>query len=447
MTNKNYFKKVIKIAWPAVLESVFISLAGIIDTLMVSEMGPYAISAVGLTIQPKYIGLAFFLAINIAISSLIARRYGENKKEEANTLLLTALMFTIIIGLAISFLCVYYADDIIHFCGSNTDSHKTAVTYFSIIMGGSLFNAISLVINAALRGIGNTKIAMRTNVVSSLVNVLFNYLLITGRYGFPALGIKGAAYATVLGTIVAMIMSFASLFTSCSFLNLPFIFKKHLFFSFKALKSILHLANNFLLENLAMRIGFVATAIFASRLGTEAFAAHQVGMNILSLGFAIGDGMQVSAVSLIGYSLGQKKKDEALTYGKTCQKIGFLSSLLLAIALFLSARSFFGAFFPDQEHIIDICLLLSKYIMIIVLFQVSQTIFTGCLRGAGDVTYTLITSLISVAIVRTIVTYILSTYFSLGIHSVWLGVLADQCCRFAFNGYRFYQGKWVNYKI
>lgn len=130
MLRKDYFKKVIKIAWPAVIESVFISLAGIIDTLMVSELGPYAISAVGLTIQPKFVGLAFFLAINIALSSLIARRYGEGKRQEANVILATALLFTLIVGLLISFLSVYLADDIIRLCGSNADSHKAAVTIF-----------------------------------------------------------------------------------------------------------------------------------------------------------------------------------------------------------------------------------------------------------------------------------------------------------------------------
>ena len=105
-----------------------------------------------------------------------------------------------------------FAGAIIGFCGSTADTHNDAVVYFRIIMGGMIFNCIQMGINAAQRGAGNTKITMRTNVTSNTINILLNYLLINGRFGFPALGIRGAALATISGTVVACIMSVASIF-------------------------------------------------------------------------------------------------------------------------------------------------------------------------------------------------------------------------------------------
>ena len=106
-------KEALRIAWPAVLESFFVSLASMIDTYMVSGLGTYAVAAVGLTTQPKFLALALFFSTNIAVSALVARRRGQNDKRNANEILLTALLFTIISCAIISFVTVVGGDLII----------------------------------------------------------------------------------------------------------------------------------------------------------------------------------------------------------------------------------------------------------------------------------------------------------------------------------------------
>lgn len=216
LVKENYHKETLKItidmAWPAIVESFFVAFAGLIDSLMVSSLGSYAVAAVGLTTQPKLLGLALFFALNVAISALVARRRGEKKQDSANEILLTAVLFIVIAAIISSIVFVLFAGAIIGLCGSTADTHNDAVVYFRIIMGGMIFNCIQMGINAAQRGAGNTKITMRTNVTSNTINILLNYLLINGRFGFPALGIRGAALATISGTVVACIMSVASIF-------------------------------------------------------------------------------------------------------------------------------------------------------------------------------------------------------------------------------------------
>ncbi len=445
-TKSDLVKEAIRMAWPAVLESFFVSLAGMIDTMMVSSLGTAAVASTGLTTQPKFLALCFFIAINVAVSALVARRRGQNDQKSANQILLTAIVTVIILCVIISTITVVFADPIITICGSNADTHAGAVTYFRVIQAGMFFNVMSLVINAAQRGSGNTRIAMTTNVASSIINIIFNYLLINGHLGFPALGLFGAAFATVLGTVVAFCMSLRSLFKKGSYVSIPYMKANHLRPSFESLKSINGLGSNILLENLAMRIGFITTAVIAANLGTEPFAAHQVGMNFLGLAFSFGDGMQVAAVALIGRSLGQGDSKKAKEYGSICQMIGLAISIVLAIIMFFGGRTLFSFYFTD-EIMLDYGVKITRYIMIIVLFQISQIVFGGCLRGAGDVKYTLFASLISVAIIRTVVTYVCTTVLGWGLDGIWLGVLADQFTRFIMLSIRFKQGHWTEVRI
>ena len=295
--NREYIKRTLQVAWPAVLESFFVALVGIVDSMMVSRLGEYAVAAVGLTTQPKFIGLAPILATNIAVSALVARRKGQGDKKDANRVLMTAFILAMVLVFTVSMLSIIFASPLIHFAGSEADTHEAAVLYFRIIMGGLVFNVISLVINAAQRGSGNTKIAMRTNLTSNLVNVVFNFLLIEGRFGFPAIWVMGAAIATVLGTMVACGMSIASLFNKNSFVSVPYIIREKIRASFGTLKQIFGLASNVFIEQIFLRIGFMSVSVMSAKLGTQAFAAHQVGMNAMQLSFSFGDGMQVAAVT------------------------------------------------------------------------------------------------------------------------------------------------------
>lgn len=439
-------QEALRMAWPAVCESFFVALAGMIDSLMVSSMGSYAVAAVGLTTQPKFMGLAMFIAMNVSISALVARRRGEQKKREANQILLTAIFFILAAVVVVSSLCVIFANQIIHFCGSAEDTHDTAVIYFRIIMGGMIFNVVSMGINAAQRGSGNTIIAMKTNVISNLVNIIGNYLLINGHFGFPALGIHGAAIATVFGTVIACIMSICSLFQKDNFVSLPYIVRAKIKGSFETLGHIIKVGYSVFIEQILMRIGFMSTAMMAAGMGTAAMAAHQVGMNILGMTFSFGDGMQVAAVALIGRSLGEGAPDKAKEYGKVCRRIGLCISIALAVIYFFGGETLYRLFF-EEDNIVAYGVQIIRVIIVIVLFQVSQVIYMGCLRGAGDTTYTAIASTISVTVIRTGFSYLCGILLSWGIPGIWLGILADQISRFLFASIRFKAGKWTKIKI
>ena len=444
--DKNIIKTSFSMALPSMLEMFFVSLAGLIDTLMVSSLGSDSVAAVGLTNQPKFISMSVFMALNVSVSALVARRFGEKKRMDANTVFTTAFAFMLVMCVIISFVMVYFADFIIEFCGSTPETHADSVMYFRIIMLGLIFTTVQMCINSAQRGCGNTKITMRTNVTANAVNMVFNYLLIGGKFGFPALGVKGAAIATVFGYFVSCIMSIISVLRAKVYINIPYILKNKIYPRIETFVGIIKIGYSFFLEQLLMRIGFMFTALMAADQGMDSMAAHQVVMNILSMSFAFGDGLQTASVALIGRSLGEKNPDKAWQYGNACQFIGGVISVILVVIYLFGGRPVLNLFFKEK-HIVDIGVSIMYIAIFTVLFQVRQIIYMGCLRGAGDTFYTAMSTMIAVTIIRTVVSYLGGYVLGLGIVGIWLGILADQVFRLIFSVTRYKKGKWVSIKI
>ncbi len=419
-------RRAFRVAWPSTLESFLVALVSVVDTIMVSSLGAAAIAAIGLTGQPKFICLAVFLSVNVAVSAIVARRKGEGDREGANRVLVQAILITVVLTVVITALALIFAEPVLRLAGTNEDTHELATGYFRIIVGCQFFNVLNMVINAAQRGVGNTKIAMRTNIVSNLVNIVFNYLLIGGNFGFPALGVNGAAIATVLGTVVASGMALRSVMHPDSFLYL-FYNKRPVGFDRKTLGSIANIGSATLAEQLFLRFGFLMYTMVVARLGTNAFAAHQIGMNIITISFAFGDGLSVASVSLVGQSLGEKRPDLAKVYGGFCQRLGFLCSAAVAFVYVVFGRDVFRLFSADPE-ILDYGAMIMDFVAVIVFLQISQVIYSGCLRGGGDTRFVALVSLISVACIRPLSGWLFVYPLGMGLFGAWLGLAIDGFC-------------------
>lgn len=442
--NNRIIRDALNVAWPSVLESFFVNLAGLVDTIMVGSLGSASIAAVGLTTQPKFLGLAIFLSMNVAVSAIVARRKGAGDRESANRVVRMALLVTLILTVLISTLAVTFASPIVKLVGSQPDTHQYAVEYLQIIMGGIGFSTVSLVLNAAQRGAGNTRIAMLTNVISNTVNVLFNYLLIGGNFGFPALGIRGAALATVIGTICACALSLASVLRKDGFICLRCV--KGWIADRMSVKSLLNVGSSAFVEQICLRVGFLLFAMTVAHLGTTQMAAHQIGMNMMSMSFSFGDGLSVASVTLIGQSLGRQRPDMAKVYGNVCQKIGLLCACLVSTVYFLFGREIF-MLFSQEAPILEYGAIIMRILSITLFFQIEQVVLFGCLRGAGDTKFTALVSLISVTCIRPGLSWLLCYPFGIGLIGAWLGTFTDQALRFLLTFLRFRKGQWTKIRL
>ena len=439
----NNLKETFRIAWPSVTESVLIVLAGMVDTYMVSTLGKASVAGVGVTNQPKYFAYTMFYALNTAIASMVARRLGQQRRKDANGMFLTALVFVTVVSVVMGLLCVIFAQPILLLFGANPQTLPMAVPYWNIVMGFSVFNLVSMYINAAQRGSGNTRIAMTTNLTSNVVNVIMNYLLINGHCGFPALGINGAAIATVLGTVVAFFMSVRSLFKKDSFVQAQYIRAESIRPSRESVKELVPMSGTLLSENLMTRLGFAITGALTARIGTDPYSAHIVGMTFMNLGFAFGDGLQSAMVALVGKSVGENNPAKAKSYVRSGQKFGLVISVIVAALMLVLDKQIFGLYFPNDPIMLEYGQLISRFIAVIMPIQVAKIVFNGMLRGAGDVRFTLIGSTIGVTIVQSILMYFLIIRMRTGLTGVWVSILISQAVQLALFSWRYFSGRWM----
>ena len=441
---KEVYSTAFRIAWPSTLEAVLVGLVGVIDTIMVSSLGSGAIAAVGLTNQPKMIVLAIIMSLNVSVTAIVARRKGAMQRLDANSCLRFSMLLSGIISLLLSALGYIFARPMMIFAGAGSDIIDMAVTYFKIIMLGTIFNGLSMTINAAQRGAGNTKISMVTNLAANFVNMTFNYLLINGNLGFPRLGIAGAALATVIGSVVSLGIAVASLLYHDSFLSLRIRCKWLL--DKLSLKSMFSISSSALVEQAFMRVGFFTYAKIIAGLGTDAFATHQIAMNAMSMSFTFGDGLSVACASLVGQNLGAKRPDLSIVYGKVGNRLALCVSSCLCIIFFTFSEPILRLF-TDEAHIIQAGIPLIWITGIVTFAQTSQVVFSGCLRGAGDTKFVAMVSFISILFLRPILSYVLCYPLGLGLMGAWIGIIIDQYVRLSCTMWRFGTGKWTKIAV
>lgn len=443
-TTKEVYSTTLHMAWPSALESLLIALVSIVDMIMVSSIGTQAVAAVGISSQPRFLIMSVVLALNMGTTVVVARRKGANDQVNANLALKNALIFSIGLSLLTTVIGFIFAPNILEFAGAGADYIDFATSYYRIILIGAFFLLISLTISSAQRGVGNTRISMVINISANLVNVVFNYFLINGIWIFPKWGIVGAATATSIGNFVGFLLALYSVMHRGRFLS--FIDYREWKLDVPVLKILWQVSYPALIEQIFLRFGFLMYQKAVAGLGTIQFATHFIVMQMMSLSFSIGDGLSIATSSLVGQSLGAKRKDLAVLYGKVSQRVGLVGAILLALIIIVFRVQFVGLF-TDDADIIAMGSNIMIILAVIVNFQISQVIIMGSLRGAGDVKFVAKLSMFSVSFLRPVLTYVLAYLFGLGIYGAWFSVVLDQSVRYFISRLRFKNAKWLSIEI
>ena len=446
------YRTVLALAAPAVIELVLTSMTQFADTVMVGRLGPYAISAVGLTTQPRFIMLATFIALNVGTTALVARFRGQNNRQDAELVAVQSVLLSLVAAFLLTIPGTIFSRSMVLFMGADLDTVEASARYFRILMLGFVPTIMPITISALLRGVGDTKTAMRYNITANAVNIVFNYLLIYGNFGFPKLGVAGAAIATVIGNTSACAMAFYAVLRkrgkgnhAVNFLRLRFT-RENCLPNMPMLGRILRIGLPSAAEQIAMRAGMLIYTITITALGTRVFAAHQIVLTILNLSFVNGQAFGIAATSLSGQALGRGEPEAAKACSAASQRLGALISALMGACMIAFRHSLMGLFTMEPDIIA-----LGGSVMILAgliqPFLASFQIYAGALRGAGDSLYPALSLAVGILGIRPILSYLLVHVWPLGLFGAWIALSVDQSMRFVFILIRYRRGKWVRTQV
>jgi putative MATE family efflux protein len=432
-------KVVFDLAWPVIAEQSLATVTHIVDMMMVGRLGAAAVTAIGLTMQPVFFSMALASALSVGTTALVSRFIGSNNSKSAASVLQQSVIISIIFSSVFAVFFYFMAPEVLNLMGAEKEVIILGTGYLRIMTPGFIFMILGFIVTAALRGAGETKIPMQVNIIINILNVIGNYLLIFGKFGFPELGVNGAALATTLSrSFGGMVLLFIT-FSSYSVIKLKA--KNFFAFDIDLIKRILRVGVPTAMEESVRRLAQMLFVRVIASLGTTAFAAHQIAINAESISYMPGFGIAVAATTIVGQNLGAKNPEGAEKGSFEAWKLGSIVMGFMALIFLIFPEQLIKLYTSDPEIISRGALNLR----IIAFSQIpmgTHFIFAGSLRGAGDTKAVFYSTAVSTWVFRLLLGYLLVHTFNLGLAGGWIAMVIDWSVRGSYVFYRFKNGKW-----
>ena len=433
----NYTKEFnynLKLAFPVILGMlghIFVSFA---DNIMVGQLGAAELAAVSLGNSFFFIAMSLGIGFASAITPLVAEADSAKNSLGVKNALKHGLILCAILSVLL-YLLMLLAIPVIHYMKQPLEVVELAVPYLYIIS----ISIIPLVVFEALKrfsdGLSNTKYPMYATIAANIINIIINYLLIFGSFGFPKLGIVGAGIGTLVSRII-MIFFLSLIFMKRDkfkpyVLNIKFRIVDSLIF-----KKIINIGFPSALQML-FEVGIFTAAIWMSGvLGKNFQAANQIAFNLSAMTFMVGVGLSVAAMIRVGNQKGLSDFIELRRIAFSVFMLTVLIEMFFAV-MFLVFRDWLPTIYLDTENLsktlenTEVILIASKLLLIVALFQIFdglQVVILGALRGMQDVKIPTIITFVSYWLIGFPISFYLGIYTPLKSTGIWIGLLISLVC-------------------
>ena len=413
------------------LGHIFVSFA---DNIMVGQLGAAELAAVSLGNSFFFIAMSLGIGFASAITPLVAEADSAKNSLGVKNALKHGLILCAILSVLL-YLLILLAIPIIHYMKQPLEVVELAIPYLYIIS----ISIIPLVVFEALKrfsdGLSNTKYPMYATIAANIINIIINYLLIFGSFGFPKLGIVGAGIGTLVSRII-MIFFLSLIFMKKEkfkpyILNIKFRIVDSLIF-----KKIINIGFPSALQML-FEVGIFTAAIWMSGvLGKNFQAANQIAFNLSAMTFMVGVGLSVAAMIRVGNQKGLSDFIELRRIAFSVFMLTVLIEMFFAV-MFLVFRDWLPTIYLDTENLsktlenTEVILIASKLLLIVALFQIFdglQVVILGALRGMQDVKIPTIITFVSYWLIGFPISFYLGIYTPLKSTGIWIGLLISLVC-------------------
>ena len=441
--NKIFYKTLLTLCIPIIIQNLLSTLINMVDTIMVGGLGEISVAAIGIANQ-------YFFLYNMALSGIIggaglfiAQFFGKHDKENIRKITALGTISALILGMIFAIVAIFYPKFIIHFFSLDENVIKIAESYFLIIGFCYPIIAISNVFSMGSRSIRNPKLGMICSSISLGLNIILNYIFIFGKLGMPALGVSGAAIATVISRIVELILLVSYVYFIKSDYELRFTFKDIRLINKDLFKAFVSKTIPVFFNDTLWAFGTVLYAVAYSKAGTSAIAASQIASSTGNFFIMTAVCIAIGSSIMIGNELGADNIDKAIHYSKKFSILVSLAGLvfggllILSIPILLKMFSVTPGLAPDIRKIF----IIMGILMILKTFN--TFIIIGVLRSGGDTKYALALEMGCMWFVSLPLTFF-AAYKGVSIYILVALTYTEEVAKFIFGVPRAISKKWAN---
>lgn len=440
--DKVFLKSMLAIAIPIALQNLITSSLNMVDTLMISSLGESSIAAVGLANQVFFFYTLINFGINSGSSIFISQYWGREDIPNIKRVLGLALTLSTFTGILFTIAGLFFPEYIMKIFMDDAEVIRLGADYLRVVSLSYIITAIGFSYGIALRSTGRPRVPMIISAISFVTNATFNYILIFGKFGFPEMGVKGAA----LGTLIARIVEIGLI------LYVIYSTKGPLAATFEELidwskgfvnKYIITIAPVILNEGF-WSLGQIMYTIAFAKIGQEATAAVQLTTTIQNIFFVLVRGLANACAVMVGNKIGAGDEEGAYDYGIQFLILSTLIGLVLGIIMALTpdlTLKVFRNLNPSLYHTAKRLLIVMGVSFFVKTFN--STSVVGVLRGGGDTNFSLFLEMGSVWLIGVPIAFIGALYLKLPVHWVFALVTLEEVVKFMVSLPRILSKKWI----
>lgn len=419
MSWKEHIRKTFQLAYPVCLSQMGHILVGVADTAMVGLIGTEEQAAVALATSVYSIVLVLGIGISYGITPLVAASDGEGDVSGSTRFFKNGVLINFITGVLL-FILLFFASPLLLHLDQPARVAEMAIPFFNVLVLSMIPLSLFFSFKQFAEGLSDTRAAMIVSIGANLLNILLNYLMIFGKWGFPEMGLMGSCWASFLSRVVMAIAMFLYLKWKTEY-SVYWNNWKLLPYDLKTCIKILNIGIPSGLQFLFEVGAFGFAAIMIGKIGAPELAAHQIALSLAAMTYMLANGISAAASVRVGNQFGMKDLFEL-------RRAAFSAMMMVIVIMgaaglfFLATKNIIPHYFSKSENVISIA---SALFVIAAIFQLSdglQAVALGVLRGVQDVRIPTAITLIAYWIIALPLSYWFAFNQNLGIYGVWYGL-------------------------
>ncbi len=436
-----YYRQLFSIAIPITLQNLIQSSLNTVDTIMVGKLGEVSIAGVGLANQFFFIFLMFLFGINSGTSIFHSQFHGKGDYVSIRKCFGYSLKIGLLTSIPFSIVGIFFAPMIIGIFSSDPLVLQVGSDYLRIIAYSFVITAVSFSYSSALRSIGFSNIPMMISLVVLTMNTLLNYVLIFGLFGFPRLGVAGAAWATAVSRLIEVAAFWMVVHKGHKYLHGSFaaIFQIDPKLAARIKHTIVPVVLNESLWGIGVSIYLIAYAM----LGTDALASYQISNTVFRLFFVLSIGFANACQVMIGQQLGRSDFKTAIEYAHRFVKLGLVVGVIIGGAMAVMGPLLLPFFKVSPGVWKDVQYTLWGMGLMMAPKTLSAIYVVGILRGGGDTKFSLYLEILNVYLIGIPLSFIGVMLFHLPIYWVVLLTNVEEVTKAIAGTHRLISNKWA----